>query len=339
MKGNRVITASLAIIVIFIIGVVLKLAKPVLFPFSLAVFLSFVLSPVLNLLNRLKVPKVMSIVLILLLTFFLIFLFGNLFYSSGKQLASEFPGYAEKIISILDNFQNRLELSRFNWQRIDWEQQLNLNRVGSLILSSIGPFFSFFSNLFLVLFFLVFILAGRGRIKQKVSSSLEDRRSKKVIQIIDNIDGQIQKYLAIKTLVSLITGVLATAVFLSFGLDFAIVFGILTFLLNYIPNIGSFIATIFPVGIAFFQFESGWNALFILIILVFLQMSLGNLLEPRLMGAGLGLSPLVILFSLFFWGWLWGIPGMLLAVPLLAIIKIICSNIPSLEFVAVMMSK
>ena len=157
--------------------------------------------------------------------------------------------------------------------------------------------------------------------------------------MVQKIDHQIQKYLAIKTIVSLATGLMAALVLLIFGVDFAIVFGFMTFLLNYIPNIGSIIATSLPVLIAVFQFETIWPAFWILIILGSIQMLMGNLLEPRLMGQGLGLSPLVVLFSLFFWGWLWGIPGMILAVPIAAIIKIVCSNVPSLEFVGELMSK
>lgn len=339
MTGNKVTTASLVLIVIFIFGVVLKLAKPVLFPFTLAVFLSFVLSPILRLMTRFRIPRLVSIILILLITFFLLFLFGNLFYSSGKAFAAEFPKYGEKFSSMLNSLSEKWQLSRLGWQPINWEEQLNINRISSIFISSLGPFFSFFSTMFLVLFFLIFILAGRGRVKQKVQSQFPAQRADQILSIIDNIDRQIQKYLAIKTLVSLITGIMATVILFIFGVDFAIVFGFLTFLLNYIPNIGSFIATSFPVIIALFQFGSIWKAMWILIILIVIQQALGNLVEPRIMGEGLGLSPLVILFSLISWGWLWGIPGMLLAVPITAVIKIVCSNVPPLEGFAVMMSR
>ena len=157
--------------------------------------------------------------------------------------------------------------------------------------------------------------------------------------LVHNIDSQIQRYLAIKTVVSFFTGVFAMAVLMLFGLDFAILFGLLTFILNYIPNIGSFIATAFPVIIAIFQFETIWPAVWILVILVLIQQIMGAFVEPRLMGKGLDLSPLVILFFLFFWGWLWGIPGMILAVPIAAIVKIVISNIPELDFIAVFMSR
>lgn len=339
MEENKVTTVSLLIIVIFVVGMILRLAKPVLFPFFLAIFLSFILSPILDFLTRLNIPKAVSIIFILIFTFLVIYLLGMLFYSSGKAFASEFPAYGKRINSILSSVQARLKISPIDWDSIDWMKQFDISKIGGFLLSSLGPFFSFLSNLFLVFIFLVFILAGRGRTKGKIKNSFSDKKALQITDVIKNIDNQIQKYLAIKTVVSLITGVLVTIVFLLFGLDFAIVFGFLTFLLNYIPNIGSFIATAFPLIIAIFQYDTLWPAFWILLVLIIIQVTLGNFIEPRLMGKGLGLSPLVVLFFLFFWGWLWGIPGMILAVPIAAVIKIITSNIPSLRFLAVLMSK
>lgn len=340
MQGNRVVTVSLVIIVIFIGGLVLKLAKPVLFPFFLAIFLSFVLSPALDFFTKLKIPKAVSIVFIIIVAFFVIYLLGALFYSSGKNFASAFQeNYAQKINSILTSFQQKFNVPRLERAPLDWLSQLDMSKVGNFLLSSLGPFFSFISNLFLIFIFLVFILAGRGRTKDKIKESFDDLRSEKIINVIQNIDSQIQKYLAIKTIVSLFTGIFATIVLMIFGVDFAIVFGFFTFLLNYIPTIGSIIATALPLTIAVFQFNTLWPAFWMLIILGSIQIIMGNFVEPRLMGRGLGLSPLVVLFFLFFWGWLWGLPGMILAVPIAAVIKIVCSNIPSLEFVAALMSK
>jgi len=339
MEGSKVSTAFLGLIVIFIGGVLLKLAKPVLFPFFLAIFLSFILYPVLDFLTRLKVPKAISIIFILIITFFVLYLLGVLFYSSGKAFASEFPKYGQKISSILETLQEKFKLAPFKWDPLEWVGQLDINKIGSFLLASLGPFFSFISNLFLIFVFLIFILAGRGQTKAKIRNSFDKARASKIIEVIQNIDSQIQRYLAIKTVVSLITGGLVTLVLVIFGVDFAIVFGVLTFLLNYIPNIGSIIATAFPVIIAVFQFESIWPAVWILVILGVIQITIGSFVEPRLMGQGLGLSPLVVLFFLFFWFWLWGIPGMILAVPIAAIIKIVCSNVPSLKFVGELMSR
>jgi len=339
MEGSKVTTAFLGLIVLFIGGVLLWLAKPVLFPFFIAIFLSFILYPILDFATRLKIPKPVSIMLILIITFFVLYLLGVLFYSSGKTFASEFPNYGQKISSILESLQEKFKLTSFEWDPLEWVNQLDISKIGSFLLASFGPFFSFISNLFLILIFLIFILAGRGNTKTKIRNSFDKKRSSKIIDVIQKIDNQIQKYLAIKTVVSFATGVMVTIVLLIFGLDFAILFGFLAFVLNYIPNIGSIIATAFPVIIAVFQFGTIWPAFWILIILIVIQMTMGNFVEPKLMGYGLGLSPLVVLFFLFFWGWLWGIPGMILAVPIAAIVKIVCNNVPSLRFVSELMSK
>jgi predicted PurR-regulated permease PerM len=339
MKGNKVVVASLLIIVIFIVGVVLQQAKPVLFPFFLAIFLSFILSPILDFLTSKKIPKCVSILFILIVSFSIIYLLGLLFYSSGKTFAEEFPNYGEKISSILTSLQEQLKRSFPKWESVDLVAQLDINKIQDFFVSSLGAFFSFLVLLFLIFVFLIFMLAGRGNIKAKIKKSFNKERSSQIIDVIHKIDTQIQRYLVIKTIVSFTTGVLATVVLMIFGVDFAIVFGFFTFILNFIPNIGSIIATLLPLTVAYFQFETLWPAFWILIILGSIQMTIGNFIEPRVMGQGLGLSTLVVLFFLFFWGWLWGIAGMILAVPTAATIKIVCDNIRPLNFMAELMSK
>jgi len=339
MNGNKVITVCSVIIVAFLIGLLLKVAKPVFFPFFLAVLFAFVLSPVLDLLTRLKIPRAVSILVIVLIAFLAIYLLGAVFYSSGKSFASGLPQYGKKLESMFETVQGWFSFTKMEWDTINWIDQLNLSNIGSVLLSSLGPFFSFMANLFLIFIFLVFMLAGRGSIKRKIEGSFDKDRSARIQSVIENIDSQIQRYLAIKTVVSFFTGLFAAIVLLLWGLDFAIVFGFLTFVLNYIPNIGSFIATIFPVTIAVFQYDTIWPAVWICLILILIQQVMGNFVEPKLMGHGLGLSPLVVLFSLFFWGWLWGIPGMIMAIPITAIIKIVFSNIPEFKYVAALMSK
>jgi predicted PurR-regulated permease PerM len=339
MNGNKVATACLVIIVVFLFGLLLKEAKPVFFPFFLAVMLYFLMSPALDFLTRLKIPKAVSILFLVIITFFIFYLLGALFYSSGKSFAAELPKYGQRLQSIIDSIQMKLQMPQIEWETLDWTKQFDLGKVGGFVLSSLGPFFSFMANLFLVFIFLIFILSGRGKVKNKVVNYYPKEKSERFITMAQNIDSQIQRYIAIKTLVSFLTGVFAGIVLVIWGLDFAIVFAFLTFILNYIPNIGSFIATVFPVAIAIFQYDTIWPAIWICVILITLQQVMGNFVEPRLMGKGLGLSPLVVLFSLFFWGWLWGIPGMILATPMTAIVKIVCSNIPELRVVAVLMSK
>ncbi|MGB8952402.1 MAG: AI-2E family transporter [Candidatus Aminicenantales bacterium] len=339
MERHRIVIVAAGVIAIFIIGLVLRLAKPVLFPFFLALFIYFILSPVLDFLTRMKIPRAISLIFILLVSFLILYLLGYLFYSSGKSFAAGFPEYGDKISSLFKSLQGKLKIAGLKWDPLAWAGNLDIDKVGSFLLGSLGTFFSFLANLFLVFIFLMFMLAGRGKLQVKISHSFNPAKASQLIVILQNIDHQVQKYLAIKTIISLFSGILTTVILIIFGVDFAIVFGFLTFLLNYIPNIGSFISKVIPILFAFFQFGKFWPVFWLLLILTAVDGIVSMVIEPRLMGQGLGLSPLVVLFALFFWGWLWGIPGMILAVPIMAVMKIALSNIPSLRFLEALMSK
>ncbi len=206
------------------------------------------------------------------------------------------------------------------------------------LVTSLNRFLSFFSTFLLSFVYLIFMLAGRGKLQGKIERSFSAGRARKIIQIIDKIDVQVQRYLAIKTGVSFLAGVIVAAVLAVFGVKFAIIFGAVTFVLNYVPSIGSILSLAMAVLATVFQYGSLFPAVWVFVLILLLDTILANVLEPKWMGVGLGLSPLVVLFSLFFWAWLWGVPGMILAVPLMAVVKIVCSNIPSLEFVAELMS-
>ena len=338
MDDDKFLKFSAAFVVLFLAGVILKLARPVLFPFFLALFISYIIGPALEFLTRRKVPRPVALIVIILVTFSLMYILGAVFYSSGKAFATQLPVYTEQFQSLI----KKLEASHFlgaKWNAATLLGTINVEKIASIAMSALGPFFGFLSNLFLVLIFLIFILAGRGRLRGKVERSFTPRQAGKINEVVEKIDRQIQKYLAIKTVFCVINGLIVGIVLALFGVDFAIVFGFLAFLLNYIPNVGSTIATAVPIVIAFIQYGSVWRCLWILAIVVVLDNVVGNVLEPRFMGKGLGLSPLVVIFSLIAWGWLWGIPGMVLAVPIAAVIKIVCANVPSLRVIEVLMSK
>lgn len=339
MKRNSLVSVTSGVVLIFLVTLILRLAKPVFFPFFLAVFFYFILSPLLEILLRLKIPRPVAVSLIVVSAFFIFYLIGVLFYNSGKAFAASVPDYARRISEAFDWLIARLHSSGLNWDPGLWSKSLDSAQVTAFFLRSLNQLFSLFSVFVLVFVLLVFMLAGRGKLKMKVERWLLPQRAEKVNKVIERIDRDIQKYLGIKTGISIISGLITMIVLLIFGVEFAVLFGILTAILNFIPSLGSIVSMALITIIAAFQFGSLFPALWILLIVGGLDLVVSNLLEPKLMGQGLGLSPLVVLFSLFFWGWLWGIPGMILAVPLLAVAKIICSNIPALEAVAHFMDK
>jgi AI-2 transport protein TqsA len=311
----------------------------------LAVFISYMLNPLITFFERRRVPTVLSILIALVITFLVLNLFGMLIYTSIKAFASEFPRYSSRITILLQNLLDYLNIPREaltnqvsegeRFHLLDQIRQLSLHK---LILNTLGSMLNFMSNTFLVLLFLLFILIGRNQLIRKVEFAFKDDDSNRISEMIKNINRQIQNYLIAKGFTSSATGFLFFVVLSAFQVEFAIIWGILAFLLNFIPNIGSIIATALPLLIAFIQFGSISNVIWLSVFLIGIQMIIGNFIDPRIVGRRLNLSPLVVLFSLIFWGWLWGIIGMFLAVPISVIIKIIFENTDSLKFISMLMS-
>ncbi len=192
----------------------------------------------------------------------------------------------------------------------------------------------------LVILFVGFLFAERIWFDTKMTNFFRDeQQAKRVGRIIASIIHRVNYYLLVKTAVSLVTGVMVFTVCTLFSLELAVAMGILTFVLNYIPNIGSILSTIVVVLIAFVQLENPSTALAIFIIVTTIQFVNGNVIDPMLMGHALRLSSFGIIINLAFWAAVWGIPGMFLSVPIMVAIMIICSHIPELRGVAVLLSR
>jgi len=192
----------------------------------------------------------------------------------------------------------------------------------------------------LILIFGVFLLLESRFIPHKIEALFPDpSRRTKVVKLIKRIDSDIQTYFGVKTLISLATAIASYIIMRLVQLDFAEFWALLVFILNYIPTVGSIIATIFPALLALVQFES-WAPFLILVIgLTLIQQLFGSFIEPNLMGLTLNLSPLVVVMSLIIWGMLWGVVGMFLCVPMTVIMLIICANFPGTRWVALLLSK
>jgi predicted PurR-regulated permease PerM len=333
-QNQRVLIPLIGIIALVAAGFVLKVAQAVILPLVIAWFLSYILAPLVNFLARHKVPTGPSVgvVMILLLGFF--YLTGLFVYSRAMAFADEYPKYANQFNQIAANFTDRVTLPAWvSFNTIDWQ-----SKVGEWLVSLPGSFVVFFKNLLLVLIFLVFMLLGKPYFQSKIERAFPDSQGEKVNRVTATIASQISRYLSIKVLISAITGMLVWLVLQLMGVDFPITWGMLAFLLNFIPTVGSIVATIPPVLLALVQFYPNlWMAVAVLAALALIQQVIGNFIEPKLMGENLNLSPVVILISLVFWGWLWGITGALLSVPIAAAIKIVCENIEMLKPISVLM--
>jgi AI-2 transport protein TqsA len=337
---NRFVKFGVGIVVLFLVGVFLKLAKPVLIPFCLAVLFAFAVAPALDFLARRKVPKALALVVILLLTFAVLYLIGTVFYASGKSFAAELPSYNEMVKSFLAGIDQAVPDPRLKVGLTDWVTSLNVARMGTFLVSALGPFLGFMSQLLIIFVFMIFILAGRGRMTKKFAEAFPADQASALGKAAVRINCEIQRYLAVKTLTNLFIGILVTSALAVFGVPFAVVFGVLAFLFNYVPTLGAVASVALPVLLAFFiEGSLSLKVGLVLAVLTAIHVALHRFLERRFMGKVPELSPLLVLFSLFFWAWLWGIPGMILAVPILAAMKIVFANVPALRFLETMMDR
>jgi AI-2 transport protein TqsA len=192
----------------------------------------------------------------------------------------------------------------------------------------------------LIILYVGFLLAERGQFAHKLGRIFASPgQADEVERIFDSITRNVHRYILIKTLVSALTGALTFVVLRLVGLEFAETWAMLTFFLNFIPNIGSIAATLILTLVAFFQFD-GWGPVLVVFgVIGAIQFLIGNVIEPSVMGRSLRLSSFVIILSLTFWGAVWGIIGMFLAVPIMVMIMIVCSHVPALRSVAILMSR
>jgi predicted PurR-regulated permease PerM len=172
----------------------------------------------------------------------------------------------------------------------------------------------------------------------KVIAAFGQQRGEIILETIEKVNSNIPTYLFYKTLISMITGLLVTFMLKFFQIDFAVLWGLIAFLLNFIPNLGSIVAGFPPILLTLIQTESFTMTFIIFFCFFMIQMVIGQILDPRILGASLNISPIVIFFSLLFWGWLWGIVGMILCIPIADTIRIVCGNIPKLQWFSILIS-
>ncbi len=333
---DRLAVAFYSVSILLIIGFVLDITSSFMIPFIMALILYLLASPLIDRLERRKIPHWTAILIVGLISAGVVTLLGLLAYSSVETLAQGLPRYQHRYQQIISFFSQVAK----KYPVLKLEQipsSLNLSDISSLLLSTIGSFMKFLTGLTLMFLFFVFMLVGKGSFEKKLERIYTGERAERIHRITKEVEEKVYKYLWTKTLISLITGFNTWVLLLVFGVDFAFVWGFLTFIFNYIPNVGPIFITVPPLIFALLKFGKFLPVFALLILLALNHMVMGNFVEPRWMGKTLNLSPLLVLFSLIFWGWLWGVVGMLLSVPLLSIIKIVLESFPETEKLAKLM--
>lgn len=329
--GSRAIM-MLAATVVVVAG--LKAVSSILLPVLVAVFLAVLSIPPVAWLQKRRVPDKLAVFLVFL-GVIVAFLFVSAIVGNSIQgFIKNIPQYESLLEQKLASPIAFLEQKGLKVSETTLREHLDVGQVMSFAGTAVGALGGMLSNMVFVLLTVVFIMGEATGFTRKMKAALgnPDADLDRFGKVIDDMNG----YLFIKTMASFVTAVLAVITLSLVGVDYPFLWGLIAFLFNFIPTLGSIIAAVPPILLALIQF--GWErSLIVLIVYLVINMVMGNVVEPKLMGRRLGLSTLVVFLSMVFWGWVWGPVGMVLSVPLTMLIKIMLEHSDDLKWLAVML--
>jgi predicted PurR-regulated permease PerM len=343
----RWIRILLILIALPVLVLILKTLQTIFIPLLFAVFVSFIFAPMRTWLGKKKFPTWAIIALMMLVILIFFGLVSGVLYIAINSIIQQFPKYQERLGLMLQDGNARLleitaqlDLAMSHLPNIDLTSIMGTGdfTLTKAFSNTMSTFMSLGSGMFLSVFFLLFIVMEAGKLEERLRKVMTAENKQQTVDTMKRIQTHIQKYFINKSFISIMTAIVAMLVIWIFGVDFVIVAGLLTFVLNFIPNIGSIIATIFPICICLLQYGFGFKAVGLTILLTSTQMFFGNYFEPRFMGDRLNLSPLVILISLVLWAYIWGVVGMVFAVPITSAINIILKQMDDKSIVSAIIS-
>ena len=328
-----------------IVGWVLHIGQDIFIPIIFSVLVGFVIIGMTRMLAKVPVlgPRLSIqmryIVAALIMAVGLVSVVWLLFANVGRAVALA-PQYQDSLLNSIQNLAVTLGLeSEPSWKSLR-QQFLAQVSIQRLVGGTLGSVLSIVATLIVVFLYVAFLLVEQRSFAAKIKNISDDPGQVAFIrQMITNVNGKIGTYLALKTLLSVVLGILSWAIMAFFGMEFAVFWGVLIALLNYVPYIGSFLSVFLPAVFAILQFGNLNSVLAVMVPLSIVQFANGNFLDPYLMGNSLNLSPFVILVSLTVWSALWGIPGAFLAVPMTAVMVMIFAEFPGTRPFAVLLSR
>lgn len=311
-------------------------------PFVLGVMVWYLISVFRELARSIRIRKkklpewlltVLAFGLIFLITFGII----EIVRYNLELILRRAPVYVENIRPMLENIKTIDGFEQWKDRLINKIEDFDFRPLITGLLNGIS---GFAGNIMLIIVYVGFLLAEQKFFKRKLHIVLRETSGGiAFITMLREVNSAVKTYVVVKTQMSLLTGLLSYLILLAFNVDFPILWAFLIFLLNYIPYIGSLIATLLPAVFAVFQFQSFGMFIWIFVAVEIVQILVGNVVEPKVMGRTLNLSPLGVLLALAFWGIIWGVLGMIISVPITSIMVIIAARIPSLRFVAIWLSE
>jgi predicted PurR-regulated permease PerM len=338
-NSGRAVFFLMVFICCLFAGAVLKIASSVILPFTIAILLAFVMYPLVKGLDKIHFPRFLSIFVVVIIIVTGLYIFGMVLFTSGRVVVAQYPKYENRLTEIYIWAAHSFGLSYdegLSFLENVWGQLGIRTWVYRFTFSFSSIFIKFLQNAVLVVIFVGFILFEASYFKEKLEVAFENR-SDRINRMGHDLMAQVSRYLTAKFFISLANGVIFAVSFHVVGLEFAILWGVIQFLLNFIPTIGSIVAGAGICLSALIQFWPNPTPVIVVIAIVLgVNLIIGYIFDPKIIGDHVGISPLMIMVSLLIWGWIWGFAGMLLAVPMTVIIKIVCENIPIMEPVSVL---
>ncbi|GGH28133.1 Predicted PurR-regulated permease PerM [Cribrihabitans marinus] len=341
---NRLASVTLSMALILMIGWLLKVGQAILLPVLVAIIAVYVLTSAADALVRVPVigrlPRRWRRLLVLAGIVALFLMLAGFITSNAAALSTALPRYVENFDTLQAQLLGYLGLHELpSWANIG-QNLLDLVDATTLMPAVLAAVSNAGTVIVAASLYAVFIMAELDRLPDKTHKALARYdRAEAALDIARKVNERIGRYLAAKTLVNVILGLVSLGILLALGIEHAVFWAILIGLLNYVPYIGSIIAVIFPVTMSLIQFAAIPHALLTLVALFVPQMVVAYVVEPKFLGKSVNLSPFSVLLSLAVWTALWGMIGAILAVPLTAMVMIVLAEIPATRFLAVMMSE
>lgn len=337
-KDIKIIKVSLIIIASVVVMFVLRLFSFIFIPLFLALFIALLLLPFLDWFAQKKLPNWVGIVVIVVISSLLIFATIKIFQNTAVELYSTkdeiIKSANDKINPLVKQVQDYMGISQESeggTHFIDFKLWFENNSVTLL-----GKASSFLTGLFMTIFFLSLFLAGANLFETYISKISND--DKNIIQIFRSIISTLNKFIKVKFFVSVLTGIIFGIIAMSFGVKFAIFWGVMAFILNFIQLIGSFFITTVLIFFGFVEISSTGSLIAFSILLIATQVVIGGIMEPILMGKSFKINTISILISLSVWGFVFGIAGLVLAIPIMVFLKMILEKIPATSQLARLMN-
>lgn len=334
-KSAYLLVSAISIVYILVYG------QSMIVPFVMGLLLWFVMRKFRQLLDKIpfvkdKVPSFIKTTLSFLIIIFFVFILFNTLTSNIQELTGSYEKYEANVDSVIALINNYFNIDLGDIAKTQFGS-LNYGQILGGILSSLS---GLIGNTFMILLYAAFVLLEESNFANKIKILFtEEEEYNRFLGIWSKTEKSISNYFGLKAFVSFLTGFLSFIALQCIGVDSPVFWAFLIFILNFIPTIGSLIGTLFPAVFCLLQFGAFWPAILVLLIVGTIQIIIGNIVEPRLMGSSMNISPLVTILALSFWGAIWGITGMIFSVPITVVMILIMSQFESTKKVAILLSE